>query len=177
MQTILILSGCLPIDLVIEKDLELKSKLNEMLLDKSAINLNIRSKFDERKTNEIYTDGSKIRDRVGCSITIYNNKNKITSFGYRLNDQATVFMSKLLAIEKAINYIINNQLYNLDNTNCVVISDSSLLAISSSRENRSYIINLRNKINYLNIGTYWMKAHIGDGGNERVDQVAKMTNS
>lgn len=75
-------------------------------------------------------------------------------------------MSGLLAIEKVINYIIDKQLYNLDYMNCVIISDSlsSLMAICSSKETRSYIIKLRNKINYLNIGLYWTKAHVGESG-------------
>lgn len=185
-----VLAGCLPIDLILEMELEYNNILNKINMYNTAINLNVknkdyylnfsrveikyRNKF-ERRENEVYTDGSKIDNKVGSSIVVFNNTEKIVNKGYRLNDGTTVFMAELYAIDKAVEYIIRKGDFWKEDKNYAIISHSlsALQAIASMKENRSYIVNLRNKINYLNIELYWTKAHVDDAGNEEADIMAK----
>lgn len=59
--------------------------------------------------------------------------------------------------------------------NYVIISDSlsALHFVVSLRKNRLYINNMRNKIDLRDIDLFWIRAHVGDAGNEEVDKLAK----
>lgn len=188
-----VLSGCLPLDLVISKEIDYVNYINNLEINYTGINLNtlnndyynnaVRVYFNTKHDKdighhiELYTDGSKVNNNVGAGVVVYNNQVEVTSFTYRLNSDATVFMAELYAIDRAVAYIINDIYDRGDSsTKYVVISDSMsvLLALSSPNENRTYILNLKNKLNYMHIDLYWTKAHIGAVGNERADELAKM---
>lgn len=157
-----ILSGCLPIDLVLLKELEFQEDLKKMEISENKVNLNIRKNNynieypivdincrtvkDQRLIDEIYTDGSKMNGQVGSAIIVYKNKQRIHQEYCRLNNEATVYMAELLAIKKAIDYVVMKRDYR--NNAYVIISDSmsALQSISSLDETRKFIINLRNKI-------------------------------
>lgn len=97
--------------LVIKKEVEYIENLKRIEMDNLSINLNkinneyhfvynkveikYRNKNDERSIKEIYTDGS--------GLVVYRNMEEINIKGYKLNDEATVFMAELYAIDKAIN--------------------------------------------------------------------------
>ena len=58
----------------------------------------------------IFTDGSKIQERVGAGFVIYFNdsKNPIVELYFKLPDYATVYQAELLAIQKALLYLQGN---------------------------------------------------------------------
>lgn len=55
--------------------------------------------------NEIYTDGSKINNQVGSAMIVYKNKIKVFERCFRLNNEATVYMAEIHAIDRAIEYV------------------------------------------------------------------------
>lgn len=138
------------------------------------VNINCRKKNDTRRENEIYTDGSKLNNQVGSAMVVYKNKNKKNYHKYyRLNNDATVYMAEVFAIDQAIDYVIKKGDYR--NNDFAIISDSmsALKSISSLNENRTYITNIRNKIYNLGIDLFWTRAHVGNHGNEEADVLAK----
>ena len=58
----------------------------------------------------LFTDGSKIQERVGAGFVIYFNdsKNPLVELYFKLPDYATVYQAELLAIQKALLYLQGN---------------------------------------------------------------------
>lgn len=176
---------------MIEKEIELQDELLKMNSNDNKINLNkkcsvynikypdieiiYRNKSDKRSTDEIYTDGSKFNNHVGASMVVYKNSNCIYQQGYRLNDSATVYMAELLAINKAIDYVLQNRDRDINSFDIISDSLSALQSIVSLNENRLFITTMRNKIDNLGINIKWTKAHVGDPGNEAADELAKLS--
>ena len=63
----------------------------------------------------IYTDGSKVEDKVGCAYILGRLHEKI-----RLPDGSSIFTAESKAIDMALDYIMNNSLEN----KFVIFSDS-----------------------------------------------------
>ncbi|GBM01163.1 hypothetical protein AVEN_27259-1 [Araneus ventricosus] len=85
-------------------------------------------------------------------------------------------MSEVVAIPQAVKYIIGRQLRQAK-----IISDSrfALMSLSSVHERRVIINEIKdNTREYLgDIQLIWIRAHRGLEGNERADQLAKMTST
>lgn len=188
-----VLAGCLPLDLSILKEIDYINYIKNLEIDMSGINLNLSNnayynnaicvhfniKHDKNlgSFTEIYTDGSKVNERVGAGVVIYKDQVEVDSFSYRLNNNATVFMAELYAIYRAIAFVIKDYYNsNVISNKYVIISDSmsALIALSSSNEYRTYILNLKNKIKFFNIDLFLTRAHVGVLGNERADEMAKL---
>ena len=63
----------------------------------------------------IYTDGSKVEDKVGCAYISGSHHEKI-----RLPDGSSIFTAESKAIDMALDYVMNNSLEN----KFVIFSDS-----------------------------------------------------
>lgn len=109
-------------------DLNLTS--GEYLIDCVSVDIHYRNKIDERMRFEIYTDGSKLNNKVGSAITVYKDQQEVESVQYILNDEASVFMAELFAIDKAIDYVIKNSVKYNGIEKYAIISDL-LLAIQA----------------------------------------------
>ncbi|GIX70933.1 hypothetical protein CDAR_254161 [Caerostris darwini] len=120
----------------------------------------------------IYTDGSKMNNRVGGAFVAYKNNVETYHQCFRLNDQAMVYMAELTAIDKAIDYSIAE---SLPSSNIITDSRSVLLALENVNCIDHKILELKNKLNNFTgeIHLFWIKAHIGHLGNERADVLAK----
>lgn len=140
-------------------------------MSQSLLEYNIKYDQELGFDNEIYTDGSKQGTKVGCAFVLYDNGIEITHYKYRLGDNDSIFMAELLAIFKAVEYIVEN----CKNKYFSIISDSKsvLECLCAIEEDKELIVNLRNKIILLNIRLYWTRSHIGTVGNERADVFAK----
>ncbi|GBL98946.1 hypothetical protein AVEN_227470-1 [Araneus ventricosus] len=130
-----ILSGCLPIDLKAQMDVEIDSKIrgvesnpDPLTIDFESeekilpwevvrINWNFFSNIDNYFS--VFTDGSKMNVRVGCAFVLYIGDNEIDSFTFHLSDNCSVFMAEVFAIHKAVGEIISRKLEYVD-----LISDS-----------------------------------------------------
>lgn len=127
---------------------------------------------EEPHTNlHIYTDGSKMDDRVGFAYLVLENNNIVAKIQHRIHSYATVFMAELKAIHEAIKYVEYST-----HENAIIKSDSTsaLQAINSYKttqetEEIRYLLKYTDK----NIHFRWVKAHTGETYNEMVDLLAK----
>lgn len=187
-----VLAGIPPVDLICEKLHKLHKlkqgltiEINNIAYSGNEIDLPLQSHeepWDEfaiewRKNEEppitlqIYTDGSKINDRVGFAYLVIENNNIIAQIQHRIHSTATVFMAELKAIHEAIKYIEYST-----HTHGLIKSDSTsaLQAINSFKRTKEteeirYLLKHTDKKFYFR----WVKAHAGELYNEIVDQLAK----
>ena len=80
----------------------------------------IKQNFQELQSRlldyqHIYTDGSKVEDKVGCAYVSGSHHEKI-----RLPDGLSIFIAETKAIDMALDYVRNNSL----NKKFVIFSDS-----------------------------------------------------
>ncbi|XP_026475988.1 uncharacterized protein LOC113381241 [Ctenocephalides felis] len=129
-----------------------------------------------RDYNVIYTDGSKLDQKVGCAIYLENLNIKL---GYKLPDFASIFTAEIFAIKKAIELIQRHKIMKT-----VIFTDSkSSIETLQNLYNKTqtsdilfyevwYDINRLMRIGYT-IKIIWIKAHSGIKGNEIADKLAK----
>ena len=134
--------------------------------------------------DEVYTDGSKMNERVGAAAIInhhfLNGETTCRQLSKRLPDNSTIFAAEATAnISLALNYY---QHMGPVHHNVVVYSDpmSSLQVIEGEDTENPFICLIMNLLWLLSDkGTYvcfcWIPSHWGIEGNERVDQLAKET--
>lgn len=72
------------------------------------LKFNIRKINDPKDYFEIFTDGSKTDDKVDCSFIMFDDIKKVYYEKYRLNNEFSVYITELTAIDKAVDHVINN---------------------------------------------------------------------
>ncbi|KAF8789688.1 Retrovirus-related Pol polyprotein type-1 like protein [Argiope bruennichi] len=125
---------------------------------------------------EIFTDGSKIGDRVGSAIACFYFGKLVFVDSHRLDDHSTVFQAEAYAFFMALNYI------DLTNpwSKVSIYSDSlSLLSALASPKRKSWTLKqIADRIKAVNshqrLSLHWVKAHIGVQGNKEADKQAKL---
>ena len=133
--------------------------------------------------DEVFTDGSKMNERVGAAAVInrhfQNGETTCRHLTKRLPDNSTIFAAEATAITLALNYYQHMGPVHHD---VIVYSDSMscLQAIESEDTENAFICHILNLLWLLNDkGTHirfcWIPSHCGIDGNERVDQLAKET--
>ncbi|GBN82220.1 hypothetical protein AVEN_273474-1 [Araneus ventricosus] len=118
------------------------------------------------------TDGSKINNRVGCVMVVFEDGNEKEHGKWRLNNETKVFIAEMVAIREAVNYFKRRQIAK---ANIISDSRSALVSIESLEENRNFILDIKNSLQDTNSNAllWWTKAHAGNKGNERADYFAK----
>ncbi|CAK1589895.1 unnamed protein product [Parnassius mnemosyne] len=123
----------------------------------------------------IYTDGSKIDNRVGAAISVWQNEIEIKNITCTLERYCSVYQAELVAIHKAVKYMLDKKCYKAnilsDSRSAImtICNPSSLHPIAAEiSSNLSAIESHDGKIEF-----YWIKAHCGLKGNERADELAK----
>ena len=127
----------------------------------------------------VYTDGSKNPEngKVGYAFIAENIENQpIKIENGRLPNKLSIYTAEMIAIIKAMEWIINKNI-----TNTVIFSDSlsSIMSIQSARSSRPDLLSrfqelqdiIHNK--NLNLIIEWVPAHINIKGNELADKYAK----
>ena len=118
----------------------------------------------------IYTDGSKVEDKVGCAYISGSHHEKI-----RLPDGSSIFTAESKAIDMALDYVMNNSLEN----KFVIFSDSLsvLKSLNHTTSKNPKIQNVIEKHHELSktkeILFCWLPSHVGIKGNEAADVKAK----
>ena len=129
----------------------------------------------------IYTDGSKNPDngKVGYAFIAENIGNQpIKIENGRLPNKLSIYTAEMIAIIKAMEWIIDNNIYN-----SVIFSDSlsSIMSIQSAKSSRPDLLSrfqeLQDIIHKKNLHLIfeWVPAHINIKGNELADKYAKMS--
>ncbi|GBN77391.1 hypothetical protein AVEN_133224-1 [Araneus ventricosus] len=106
--------------------------------------------------------------RVACAFVVFYNKTEIDYRKFRLNESSTVFMTEVIAIQQAVQCVKAN---DLGQVNIISDSRSALMALSAVEEARDIINNIKEYKGKITMT--WIRAHMGNFGNERADQLAK----
>ena len=133
--------------------------------------------------DEVYTDGSKMDERVGAAAVInrhfQDGETTCCQPSKRLPNNSTVFAAEATAITLALNYYRHMAPVHQD---VVVYSDSmsSFQAIEGEDTENPFICHIMNLLWLLSdkgtrVRFCWIPSHCGIEGNERVDQLAKET--
>ena len=147
-----------------------------------------QAKFNEFREaqgshDEVYTDGSKMHERVGAAAVInrhfQNGETTCRQLSKRLSDNSTIFAAEATAISLALNYYQHMGPVHHD---VVVYSDSMsyLQAIEGEDTENPFICHIMNLLWLLSdrgtrVRFCWVQSHCGIDGNEKVDQLAKET--
>ncbi|CAK1577839.1 unnamed protein product [Parnassius mnemosyne] len=123
----------------------------------------------------IYTDGSKMNNKVGAAITVWQNGKEIKNITCRLESYCSVYQAELIAILKAIKFVIAKK---ISQANILSDSRSAITTICNPSALNPIAAEINSELNILEkrngvINFYWIKAHCGLTGNERADELAK----
>ena len=126
---------------------------------------------DNEHTLEIYTDGSKINNKVGCAFVVLKQSTELYHKRIKLSSNCSVFQAELLAIKESLNWIVSQQ------TSAMILTDSrtALAVIKDKYSLNQLSVDIRLLLRQINthICFKWIKGHSGILGNEIVDQLAK----
>jgi ribonuclease HI len=119
----------------------------------------------------IYTDGSKIEEKVGAAIVYQAKKSSI-----RLPNNSSIFTAELIAIDMALHMI-----FDCDHDFFTIFSDSlsALKAVEGDDFTHPLVRILKEKLFILEhelnkvVVFIWIPSHVGIKGNERADKAAK----
>jgi ribonuclease HI len=146
----------------------------------------------------IYTDGSKTMEGIGAGFAVYQTDTTHRTFQlihsnhYKLPPYATVFQAEVEAINQGAKFAldivkhntINLQKYgDLSTHEIYFIGDNraSLHAITNRVAKSQIVLNCTKNLSDLNTThktiLHWIKAHVGNEGNEKADALAKLGTS
>lgn len=121
----------------------------------------------------IFTDGSKMSEGVAAAFTVHYGESFIFYYKIRLQLGNSVYQAELLAIQYAVKWFMNTE---HTETWIYTDSNSSVGALQHLFPSNKIILNIyQTLIDNPNKKVYisWIKAHVGEIGNERADGLAK----
>ncbi|GFU54338.1 putative 115 kDa protein in type-1 retrotransposable element R1DM [Trichonephila clavipes] len=169
-----------------EKCDKLQRGLNRIARNTFGINFNVHSLIYKQGIEPFiledfpvicYTDGSKIDGRVGFAFVVFRSGVESENFQFRIRDECTVFVAKLLCLNFAVKWIIEqnsviseylictDSLSSLDSLKCISSSNNIIVEIQKQLKS------LRDK--NISIDFAFVRGHTGVLGNERADWLAK----
>ena len=123
----------------------------------------------------VYTDGSKIADKVGAGVFISRMSSPPAKFSFRLPNESTVYQAEMAAIREAA--VILGTFPDLSTVKFFVDSQAALRTFQSDfikSKLALQTISALNNISAESITFVWTKAHVGTLGNEEADVLAKL---
>ena len=130
------------------------------------------SKFLIPSQVNVFTDGSKLNDKVGAGVYISCGNYEIKK-SYRLPDKASVFQAEIFAINQAAIILQNHLLKKY--IKFFVDSQAALLALNKKFITSRLVGDTVHNLNLIPgiVRLVWIKAHVGHDGNEIADALAK----
>ena len=133
-----------------------------------------KNKFIEIKEiyythEEIYTDGSKDREKVASAAILDGEL-----YQFRLPNNSSVFSAEVKAIDLALNHIEHDAYWRY-----IIYTDSLLAmkALDCEKTDNPLVVNLLEKLSRLceraDVVFCWLPSHIGISGNEEADKATK----
>ena len=129
---------------------------------------------------QIYTDGSKNENGVGAGIAIFDKGKIEKKLKYKLHNNCSNNQAEQLAIVKAMEALEITNISNSRRRRATIYTDSkvTIQSIKNYRNHKSLIEKIRKKALELEkkewiIQITWIKAHVGNYGNELADNLAK----
>ena len=127
---------------------------------------------------QVYTDGSKIANKVGAAFIIIKNGELWTERKFRLPNTSSVFQAEMYAISQAAYFLVEH--YSDQSNECQFFTDSmsSLMALKSLEITTTLTRNAIKQLNSMvdagfSLQLYWIKSHSGITYNDSVDSLAK----
>ena len=121
-----------------------------------------------------YTDGSKTEYGVGSGLCIIENDKVIKTRAIGLTGQSTVFQAEIQAIRLAT-ILIPMTLPKGSTVTILSDSQAALLALENTMTKSRIVLRTKTLLNNLGkeykVHLTWIKAHVGNKGNEIADQV------
>ena len=146
-----------------------KKDLNDAVLLQSLFG-QLNNKYSS--FTSIYTDGSKVLDRVASAAFVPNINRKLQR---RIPGLASIYTAELQAIKMALELA-----QSTSGQSFIIYTDSlsSLQALSGSQYTHPFILDILNTYTQLinhgyEIVLAWVPSHVGIKGNEKVDIMAK----
>ena len=122
----------------------------------------------------VYTDGSKINGKVGAGVFILRDGQSVIEDKFRLPNSSTVYQAELTAIREAA--AILGAFRGLTSVKFFVDSQAALRTLQSdfiTSKLALQTITLLNSIPAERVVLVWTKAHVGNPGNDKADELAK----
>ena len=190
-----IMAGVKPIRIVLEEKIQLYEVKHNLVRREQEFDLPLlvkdwphpAMKVNISKVNkatkypiEIFTDGSKINDKVGASIAIFVDKLLAKECKFKLHNSCSNNQAEQIAILKSLEQLETLIELITDPTYVAVYTDSTvtLAALENNNirntiveETRHKLQQFKNKNCIIHFG--WVKVHIGIEGNEKADALAK----
>jgi len=125
---------------------------------------------------EIFTDGSKIGDKVGAGVAIYTDKRLVRKCKYRLKKHCSNNQAEQITILKALEQLLS--LPDQTNRTVAIYCKVILASLKNNTIHSVLIEEIRNMARNLTqqnwtIHIGWVKAHAVVEGNEVADTLAK----
>ena len=145
-----------------------------------AINLDSfdgKGKHRTKTQCNVYTDGSKINNNIGCGFSIVRGKTEVSSNKFRLPEHATVFQAEIAAVGEAAKMLPADPAKTPWFVKIFVDSQAAILALKNPVITSRTVLDTARQLNSLaeltkRTSLVWIPAHKGHEGNERAEEGA-----
>ncbi|XP_067134112.1 uncharacterized protein [Centruroides vittatus] len=188
-----VMAGLLPLDLEVNKRRDtrniIKQNINshdilrngDIIEQKLKVHQHLKrfewkhikiTQYNESHPHRVYTDGSRSSTGVGAAFIYFTRTREQYHKKFKLDNRCNNYQAELVAIHQAIKWINTNK-KNLQILVCTD-SESILKALNDPNNTHELINSIRQNIiiGINKIQLSWVKAHMGNIGNEKADNLA-----